>query len=77
MRVIRAVEDEAEKAVRVDLEFTVKATWKSGAEFNSETLTINQNEATALSEKLPVGTAITSTELDLPEVKGVAWCNVT
>lgn len=61
----------------VDLEFTVKATWKSGSEFKSETLTINQNEATALSERMPVGTAITSTELDLPEVKGVEWGNIT
>lgn len=77
MRVIKAVEGEAEEAVPEELEFTVKATWKSGTEYKSETLTINQNEATALSEKLPVGTEITFTELELPEVEGVEWGNIT
>ncbi|AMJ44210.1 DUF5979 domain-containing protein [Corynebacterium stationis] len=77
MRVIKAVEGEAGEAVPEELEFTVKATWKSGTEYKSETLTINQNEATALSEKLPVGTEITFTELELPEVEGVEWGNIT
>ncbi|WBT07823.1 DUF5979 domain-containing protein [Corynebacterium sp. SCR221107] len=77
MRVIKSVEGEAAEAVPEDVEFTVKATWKSGTEYKSETLTINQNEATALSEKLPVGTEITFTELELPEVEGVEWGNIT
>lgn len=77
MRVIKAVEGEAGEAVPEELEFTVKATWKSGTEYKSETLTINQNEATTLSEKLPVGTEITFTELELPEVEGVEWGNIT
>src|SRR5699024_1141827 len=60
-----------------DVEFTVKATWKSGTEYKSEILTITQGEATALSEKLPVETEITFTELDLPEIEGVEWGNIT
>ena len=77
MRVIKSVEGEAAEAVPEDVEFTVKATWKSGTEYKSETLTINQNDATALSEKLPVGTEITFTELELPEIEGVEWGNIT
>lgn len=77
MRVIKSVEGEAAEAVREDVEFTVKATWKSGTEYKSEILTITQGEATALSEKLPVETEITFTELDLPEIEGVEWGNIT
>lgn len=77
MRVIKSVEGEAAEAVPEDVEFTVKATWKSGTEYKSEILTITQGEATALSEKLPVGTEITFTELDLPEIEGVEWGNIT
>lgn len=77
MRVIKSVEGEAAEAVPEDVEFTVKATWKSGTEYKSEILTITQGEATALSEKLPVETEITFTELDLPEIEGVAWGNIT
>ena len=77
MRVIKSVEGEAAEAVPEDVEFTVKATWKSGTEYKSEILTITQGEATALSEKLPVETEITFTELDLPEIEGVEWGNIT
>lgn len=73
MRAIKAVEGEAEKVVPDEIEFSVKANWKSGTEFKSETLTINQFEVTVLSEELPVGTEITFTELELPEVEGVGW----
>src|SRR5699024_9634124 len=77
MRVIKSVEGEAAEAVPEDVEFTVKATWKCGTEYKSEILTITQGEATALSEKLPVETEITFTELDLPEIEGVEWGNIT
>ena len=77
MRITKAVEGEAAEAVPEDAEFTVKATWKSGTEYESEILTVTQGQTTQLSKKLPVGTEITFTELDLPEIAGVEWGSIT
>lgn len=76
LRLTKQVGGEAAEAT-ADAEFAVEARWKDGTEFRTTTLTVTQGESTPLGVDLPVGTEVTFTEVDRPEIPGVEWGDIS
>ncbi|NMM91974.1 peptidase [Rhodococcus sp. SRB_17] len=77
LRILKQVSGEAADAISNNVEFTVEARWKDGADYRTKVLTVKKGVATPLGVDLPVGTEVTFTETGRTDVAGVEWGTIS
>ncbi|MGB6246688.1 DUF5979 domain-containing protein [Gordonia sp. (in: high G+C Gram-positive bacteria)] len=77
LQIVKQVTGEAADKVGDGVEFKVLARWKDGADYRSKELTVKQGVSTPLGVDLPIGTEVTFSEIDRPQVEGVEWGQIS